>query len=92
MATRPEFRQLVLRSITYVGPAEYQVDFDDKNTGEEVVARCHLMEASGPMLANFRPDVFTSWFGDAESVRSVTAAVLAVERARQLSLRDYDAS
>ena len=67
----------------------YRVTFEDRADGAIVEARCRLNRASEPPVATLEPNLFAGWMGDAESIRSVIAAVFAVDRARQLSLRDY---
>ena len=88
---RPELRRLVLTSIAAESADTYLLSFENRNggPGEQVV--CRLERSGGDLpLGVYEPDPFGSWMGDAESVRSVTAAVQAMDRARQLSLRDYE--
>ena len=85
----PELHQLVLLNVRYEAPDLYCVEFEDRDTGDRVKGRIRLARANGIIGGEPEPDVFGSWMGDAESVRSVVAAVVAVDTARALSLRDH---
>lgn len=81
----------MLTSIVAESADTYLLSFEDSDGGPVERVVCRLERAAGDLpLGIYEPDPFGSWMGDAESVRSVTAAVLAVDRARQLSLRDYE--
>lgn len=85
----PKLRRLVLKSIVTESEDTYVLEFEDRDGGPVDQVMCRLERVAGdPVVGIYEPDPFVFWMGDAESVRSVTAAVLAVDRARQLSLRD----
>lgn len=87
----PELRRLVLTSIVAESADTYMLAFEDRNGGPVERVVCRLERAAGDLTVGvYEPDPFRSWMGDAESARSVTAAVQAVDRARRLSLRDYE--
>jgi hypothetical protein len=86
---RPELRRLLLTSITAESADTYLLWFQDRDGGPGEQVACRLEPFGGDRLVGvYEPDPFVSWMGDAESVRSVTAAVQAMHRARQLILRD----
>lgn len=81
----------MLTSIVAESADTYLVSFEDRDGGPVERVVCRLERAAGDLVVGiYEPDPFGSWMGDAESMRSVTAAVLAVDRARQLSQRDYE--
>lgn len=85
----PSLLQLALVSVEVVDTDRYRLVFEDRGSGQLVEAVCDLDRQGEHVIARgVTPDVFGRWMGDAESVRSVVAAVLAVDRARQLSLRN----
>ena len=81
----------MLTSIAAESADTYLLLFENRNGGPAEQVVCRLDRSGGDLpLVVYEPYPFNSWMGDAESVRSVTAAVQAVDRARQLSLRYYE--
>lgn len=54
------------------------------DAGGEVHAEMEIREVDGVLVGNPDPDIFRHWDGDAESVRQVVAAVVALHRARRV--------
>ena len=90
VADHPSLRQLVLVRVEWEDADTYRVVFLDRADGAMVEASCQLQTYRGKGVATLEPNLFGRWMGDAESIRSVVSAVYAVDRARRLSLRDYD--
>lgn len=85
--TEPQLRRLLLTRLEATDDDNaYLVEFADA-AGAQVstLARIDRRQAGQPVVVGVKPDVFLGWGGDAESARSVVAAVLAFDRARELS-------
>lgn len=80
-----------LVSVTATGVRnEYVVVLLDSN-GHNVVTRATVQDAHGIQVVGYDPDVVTApgtWAGDAESVRSVVRAIVAVHNARWCGRED----
>ena len=50
--------------------------------GEVLEALMHVATSTGPPVVAPEPDVFRDWPGDAESIRRVVAAVIAMHEAQ----------
>jgi hypothetical protein len=54
------------------------------DAGAELHAVMELRDLDGVLVGQLEPDIFGQWDGDAESVRLVVAAVVALRRARSV--------
>lgn len=83
---RPVSRRLMLSAIEATNDeATYRVSFVDEHGVRHTVVANVRDVAGKPAVVGYDPDVFSGWDGDAESVRSVAAAVVALAQARDLS-------
>ena len=71
----------VLDSIEAAADATYVVTVR-RGDGRVVASTFRVIDAGGIPLTQCDPDIFIDWEGDAESVRRVSAAVIAFDRAR----------
>lgn len=89
VTTPASLRQLALLRVEYEAEDRYWLTFEDQMDGTMVGARCTVSRVRGKEVASLDPPLFNAWMGDAQSIRSVVTAVVAVNTARRLSLRDY---
>ena len=83
--TEPQLRRLLLTGLEATDDdSTYLVEFADA-TGAQVPTLAKIDRRGQPVVVGVQPNVFLGWDGDAESVRSVIAAVVAFDRARELS-------
>lgn len=59
----------------------YRIALVDEQ-GVELHAEMEIQDHDGNVVGNPDPDIFGEWDGDAESIRRVVAAVVALHRAR----------